>query len=73
MSVTIYHDKDADMKYLQGKTVAVIGYGAQGSAQAQCLRDSGVKVVVGIRVDLGIEPVVLLLLENYVFKPEQRI
>ncbi|MBR6199413.1 MAG: ketol-acid reductoisomerase [Spirochaetales bacterium] len=49
MSVTIYHDKDADMKYLQGKTVAVIGYGAQGSAQAQCLRDSGVKVVVGIR------------------------
>ena len=49
MSVTIYHDKDADMKYLQGKTVAVIGYGAQGSAQAQCLRDSGVKVVIGIR------------------------
>ena len=47
MSVTIYHDKDADMKYLNGLTVAVIGYGSQGSAQALCMRDSGVKVIIG--------------------------
>jgi len=43
----VLHDKDADLAVLQGKTVAVIGYGNQGSAQCQCLRDSGVKVVVG--------------------------
>jgi ketol-acid reductoisomerase len=35
------------MKVLEGKTVAVIGYGSQGSAQAQCMRDSGVKVIIG--------------------------
>jgi ketol-acid reductoisomerase len=49
MAVTILHEKDADMKYLNGLTVAVIGYGAQGRAQALCMRDSGVKVVIGIR------------------------
>ena len=43
----IYHDKDADVAHLNGKTVAVIGYGSQGSAQAQCMRDSGVKVIIG--------------------------
>ena len=42
----MYYDKDADLKLLRGKTVAVIGYGIQGSAQAQCLRDSKVKVIV---------------------------
>jgi len=42
----MYYDKDADLKILEGKTVAVIGYGIQGHAQAQNLRDSGVKVVV---------------------------
>ena len=43
----ILHDKDADLSVLDGKTVAVIGYGSQGSAQALCMRDSGVKVIVG--------------------------
>lgn len=42
----IYYDGDADLKYLEGKTVAVIGYGSQGHAQAQNLRDSGVQVIV---------------------------
>ena len=45
----IYYDADADMKALEGKTVAIIGYGSQGHAHAQNLRDSGVKVVVGQR------------------------
>lgn len=49
MAATIYYDKDADMKALSGKTVAIIGYGSQGHAHAQNLRDSGVKVVVGQR------------------------
>lgn len=42
----IYYDKDADLNVLKGKTVAIIGYGSQGHAQAQNLRDSGVNVVV---------------------------
>ncbi|MGB9792216.1 MAG: ketol-acid reductoisomerase [Thermacetogeniaceae bacterium] len=42
----VYYEQDADLKYLDGKTVAVIGYGSQGHAQAQNLRDSGVKVIV---------------------------
>lgn len=45
---TLYYDKDADIKYLDGKTVAVIGYGSQGHAHALNLRDSGVRVVVGL-------------------------
>ncbi|MBX3427445.1 MAG: ketol-acid reductoisomerase [Pirellulales bacterium] len=49
MAATIYYDKDADMKALAGKTVAILGYGSQGHAHAQNLRDSGVKVVVGQR------------------------
>lgn len=44
----IYYDKDADMSVLDGKTVAVLGYGSQGHAHAQNLRDSGVNVVVGL-------------------------
>ncbi|MCF7790554.1 MAG: ketol-acid reductoisomerase [Victivallales bacterium] len=43
----IYHDKDADIAHLEGKTVAVIGYGSQGSTQAKCMRDSGVNVIIG--------------------------
>ena len=49
MAATIYYDKDADLNALAGKTVAIIGYGSQGHAQAQNLRDSGVKVVIGQR------------------------
>lgn len=45
----MYYEEDADLKYLEGKTVAVMGFGSQGHAQAQNLRDSGVKVVVGLR------------------------
>ena len=45
----IYYDADADLKVLEGKTVAIIGYGSQGHAHAQNLRDSGVNVVVGQR------------------------
>ncbi len=45
----VYYDKDADMSTLQGKTVAIIGYGSQGHAHANNLKDSGVKVVVGLR------------------------
>src|ERR671936_487766 len=46
---TIYYDKDADPKALRGKTIAVIGYGSQGHAHAQNLRDSGHEVVIGLR------------------------
>jgi ketol-acid reductoisomerase len=43
------YDKDADLDKLDGKTVAVLGYGSQGHAHALNLRDSGVEVVVGLR------------------------
>ncbi len=49
MPATIYYDNDADLSALKGKTVAIIGYGSQGHAQAQNLRDSGASVVVGQR------------------------
>ncbi|OGW14609.1 MAG: ketol-acid reductoisomerase [Nitrospinae bacterium RIFCSPLOWO2_12_FULL_47_7] len=45
----IYYDKDADIKILKNKTIAIIGYGSQGHAHARNLHDSGVKVVVGLR------------------------
>ena len=45
---TIYYDKDADLSLLNGKTVAIIGYGSQGHAHALNLKDSGVQVVVGL-------------------------
>ena len=45
----IYYDSDADLGVLEGKKVAIIGYGSQGHAQAQNLRDSGVDVIVGQR------------------------
>ncbi len=44
----LYYDQDANMSYLDGKTVAVIGYGSQGHAHALNLRDSGVNVIVGL-------------------------
>ncbi|MBF0169962.1 MAG: ketol-acid reductoisomerase [Nitrospinae bacterium] len=46
---TIYYDKDADLKHLDGKTVAVIGFGSQGHAHSLNMRDSGVSVVIGLR------------------------
>ena len=45
----MYYDTDADLAKLEDKTIAVIGYGSQGHAQAQNLRDSGLKVIVGQR------------------------
>ena len=45
------YDDDADLTLLDGKTVAIIGYGSQGHAHALNLKDSGVKVVVGLRED----------------------
>ena len=45
----MYYDNDANLEVLKGKTVAVVGYGSQGHAQSQNLRDSGVHVVVGLR------------------------
>ena len=49
MPATIYYDQDADLGLLKGKTISIIGYGSQGHAQAQNLRDSGCTVVVGQR------------------------
>ncbi len=49
MPATMFYDQDADLGLLKGKTVAIIGYGSQGHAHAQNLRDSGVNVVVGQR------------------------
>jgi ketol-acid reductoisomerase len=48
MPVNIYHDSDADLSIIQGRKVAVIGYGSQGHAHALSLRDSGVDVRVGL-------------------------
>jgi ketol-acid reductoisomerase len=48
MPARVYYEQDANLNILRGKRVAVIGYGSQGHAQAQNLRDSGVSVVVGL-------------------------
>ncbi|MGQ9679819.1 MAG: ketol-acid reductoisomerase [Candidatus Bathyarchaeia archaeon] len=45
--VNVYHDEDADLSILKGETIAIIGYGNQGRAQALNLRDSGLKVIIG--------------------------
>src|SRR5262245_57475676 len=49
MPATIYYDADADLSVLKNKTIAILGYGSQGHAHAQNLRDSGCKVIVGQR------------------------
>src|SRR5271170_2392369 len=49
MPAKMYYDQDADLALLKGKKIAVIGYGSQGHAQAQNLRDSGCDVVIGQR------------------------
>jgi ketol-acid reductoisomerase len=47
----VFYDNDADLKKLEGKSVAIIGYGSQGHAHALNLKDSGVEVVIGLRPD----------------------
>ena len=49
MAVTIYHEQDANPELIQGKKIAVIGYGSQGHAHALNLKDSGCDVRVGLR------------------------
>src|SRR5512139_3861262 len=49
MPATIFYDNDADLSHLKGKTIAILGYGSQGHAQAQNLRDSGCNVIIGQR------------------------
>lgn len=49
MAAKVYYDDDADLSLLKGKTIAILGYGSQGHAQAQNLRDSGCTVVIGQR------------------------
>ena len=48
MAVEIFYDDDADLSIIQGRKVAVIGYGSQGHAHALSLRDSGVDVRIGL-------------------------
>jgi ketol-acid reductoisomerase len=47
----VFYDDDADLSLLDGKTVAILGYGSQGHAHSLNLKDSGVEVVVGLRED----------------------
>ncbi|MDV2429356.1 ketol-acid reductoisomerase [Corynebacterium tuberculostearicum] len=51
MAIETFYDDDADLSIIQGRKVAVIGYGSQGHAHSQNLRDSGVEVVIGLRED----------------------
>jgi ketol-acid reductoisomerase len=60
MAVTMYYEKDTDLSFLKNKTVGVLGYGSQGHAHAQNLRDSGINVIIGQRpgspnYDLAVE------------------
>jgi ketol-acid reductoisomerase len=47
--LNVYYDKDCDLSIIKSKTVAMIGFGSQGHAHAENLRDSGVEVVIGLR------------------------
>src|SRR3712207_8188924 len=49
MTAEVFYDDDADLSIIQGRKVAVIGYGSQGHAHALNLRDSGVEVVIGLQ------------------------
>ena len=51
MAATMYYDKDADLSLIRQRKVAIIGYGSQGHAHANNLKESGVKVTVGLRKD----------------------
>src|SRR5438046_10121789 len=54
--MNIYHYGDADLAPLRGKKIAVLGYGSQGHAHAQNLRDSGLDVRVGLRAGSSSRP-----------------
>ena len=47
--VTIYREQDAKLELLKGKTIAILGYGSQGHAHANNLKESGMSVIVGLR------------------------
>jgi ketol-acid reductoisomerase len=49
MSINLYYDKDADLSIIRGMNVAIVGYGSQGHAHANNLKDSGVNVTVALR------------------------
>jgi len=49
MAITVYYDKDCDLNIIKSKKVAMIGFGSQGHAHAENLRDSGVEVIVGLK------------------------
>jgi len=51
MKLPIFYEKDANLSLLEGKTLAVIGFGSQGHAHSQNLKDSGMNVVIGLRQD----------------------
>jgi len=53
MSMNVYYDKDGDLSLITSRKVAIIGYGSQGHAHANNLKDSGVEVVVGLRQGSG--------------------
>ncbi|MDA2935576.1 NAD(P)-binding domain-containing protein, partial [Acidobacteria bacterium AH-259-D05] len=55
MTIRVYYDRDTDPKAIQKETIAVLGYGIQGRAQALNLRDSGLDVVIGNRHDVYAE------------------
>ena len=50
IEMRVYYDRDADLKLIENKNIAIVGYGSQGHAHAQNLRDSGVKnVAIALR------------------------
>jgi ketol-acid reductoisomerase len=51
MALNVFYDKDCNIDLIKSKKVAMIGFGSQGHAHAENLRDSGVEVVVGLRKD----------------------
>jgi len=53
----VFYDDACDLSHLKGKTIAVLGYGSQGHAQAQNLRDSGINVVIGLQKDSKSAPI----------------
>ncbi len=70
MSVEMLYEKDVTTNYLQGKKIAFIGYGSQGHAQANNLRDSGYDVVVGVRQGSHLMPLRPMAL---MFSPQPKL